>query len=482
MLIALVNLIHAQAPNKFYTRFGGFGHDIGYGIIQTFSGQYAVTGSTSSFGNGNTDVYLALVDSMGWVRWEKSYGGFNNDIGKSIIQLKDSGFVIAGYTNSFGSGGYDVFVVRTDKSGALIWQKTFGGMDWDFGYCVKEANGGDSLIICGNTYSYGYGKSDGYIIKTDINGNYQWQKTYGGPEDDEFKSFVLTYNNLYAFAGTTKSQGDVKGDCWIMKTSLNGDSVQNIKYGDNRKQNVNKIAEHPVTKNFYLCGGHDQYGKDSTSVYLLGLSETGSFLFDDFHTYHKLADEQYTGLVHSRNSDFVYIRKNAYSSSGNRKLEPMISSFADNIYLNVTSYGSLEDEELFDIIKTKKKGFCMVGYTRGFNANLSDIYLIVVDSISMTGANGLIDIGVKESETKYTPKAIVFPSVSPDFVTVGLSNESKSSFDIIVYNMLGEIVSELNTNQSIRINISPYPAGTYIIHCKGSDSPAQNFKIIKTTN
>ncbi|HRD38687.1 MAG TPA: hypothetical protein PLC65_08650, partial [Bacteroidia bacterium] len=69
-LFLLSFVLNAQAPKKFYTRFGGYGHDIGYGVVQTLNGQYAVTGSTSSFGNGNTDVYLALVDSMGWVRWE----------------------------------------------------------------------------------------------------------------------------------------------------------------------------------------------------------------------------------------------------------------------------------------------------------------------------------------------------------------------------------------------------------------------------
>ncbi|MBK7667341.1 MAG: hypothetical protein IPJ32_08340 [Sphingobacteriaceae bacterium] len=113
---------------------------------------------------------------MGWVRWEKSYGGFNNDIGKSIIQLADSGFVIAGYTNSFGAGGYDMLVVRTDKAGTLIWQKTFGGLDWDFANAVKTTPLGDSLIIVGSTYSFGYGKMDGYIVKTDLNGIFQWQK------------------------------------------------------------------------------------------------------------------------------------------------------------------------------------------------------------------------------------------------------------------------------------------------------------------
>jgi hypothetical protein len=230
----------AQPPSKFYTRWGGGGHDVGYGVIQTLNGQYAVTGSTSSFGNGNTDVYLAIVDSMGWLRYQTSFGGFNNDIGQSIIQLADSGFVIAGYTNSFGSGGYDMYVVRTDKNCALVWQKTIGGMDWDFGYCVKQSSDG-GFIICGSTQSYGYGKTDGYIVKLDGAGVFQWQKTYGGAEDDNFKSFVLTSDNNVAFVGKNSSLGDVNGDAWLFKADQNGDSLWASKYGDNKKQFINDV-------------------------------------------------------------------------------------------------------------------------------------------------------------------------------------------------------------------------------------------------
>ncbi|MBP7808730.1 MAG: T9SS type A sorting domain-containing protein [Bacteroidia bacterium] len=469
--------VNAQAPQKFYTRFGGYGHDIGYAVLQTLNGQYAVTGSTGSFGNGNSDVYLAFVDSMGWVRWEKSYGGFNNDIGKSIIQLADSGFVIAGYTNSFGAGGYDMLVVRTDKVGNLIWQKTYGGLDWDFAYAVKTTAGGDSLIIGGSTYSFGYGKMDAYIVKTDLNGNFQWQKTYGGSEDDEFKSFVLTYNNQYAFAGTTKSMGDVKGDCWLVKTGLAGDSVLSIKYGNNNKQFLNDIKENPVSKNFYLCGGHDQVGLDSTSVYLLGLSETGTFLFEDFFTYHKLADEQYVALAHFKNNDFVYVRKNAYHASGNRKLEPMVLLFNNNNYVNASAYGSVEDDELFAVAKTRDKGFVFVGYTKGFLSNLSDVYLIKVDSLNLSGASSAI--GINESVSKTNINHKVYPTLTSSIVNIEIEGDYKNS-TILISNSFGQLLSEtaIKTDK-IQLSLEGLHSGIYFITIRNS-SRIGTFKIIKT--
>ena len=409
--------VSAQAPQKFYTRFGGNGHDVGYGVLQTLNGHYAVTGSTGSFGNGNTDVYLAFVDSMGWVRWEKSYGGFNNDIGRSIIQLADSGFVIAGYTNSFGAGGYDMFVVRTDKLGNLIWQKTYGGLDWDFAYAVKTTAGGDSLIIGGSTYSFGYGKMDGYIVKTDLNGNFDWQKTYGGAEDDEFKSFVLTYNNQYAFAGTTKSMGDVKGDCWLVKTRLGGDSVLSIKYGNNNKQLLNDIKEHPISKNFYLSGGYDQLGLDSTSAMLLCLDESGVFQFEDIYTYRKQKDEQFYSAVHYKNNLFLYLRKVTNSSTDSR-LESMVSLFNNNSYVDATKYGSLDDDELFAVAQTKYKGFICVGYTKGFGSNLTDVFLVKLDSVSIIGASNII--GINEVQ-EHSNTISVYPTITTDEVTISVN-------------------------------------------------------------
>ena len=114
----------AQPPSKFFSTYGGNGYDVGYAVKQTLDKGYIITGSTSSFGQGNTDLYLLKLDSMGQKTFEKSFGGYSNEIGKSVIQLVDSSYVMLGYTSSFGIGGYDVFLVNADKNGNLLWKKT----------------------------------------------------------------------------------------------------------------------------------------------------------------------------------------------------------------------------------------------------------------------------------------------------------------------------------------------------------------------
>jgi hypothetical protein len=155
--------VEAQPPSKFYTRIGGNGYDVGYDVKQTLDNGYIITGSTSSMGVGNTDMYLLKLDSMGQIKFQTTFGNANNDIGKSVIQLIDSSYIMVGYTNSIGFGGYDIFLVKADKYGALVWQKTIGGTDWDFANSLQQTSDG-GFIIAGSTYSYGYGNEDGYVV------------------------------------------------------------------------------------------------------------------------------------------------------------------------------------------------------------------------------------------------------------------------------------------------------------------------------
>ncbi len=207
----------AQPPTKFYSTYGSNGYDVGYDVKQTLDGGYIIVGSTSSYGQGNTDMYLLKLDSMGQFKFQSTFGGVSNEIGKSIVQLADSSFVMAGYTSSTGVGGYDIFLVKADKTGNLVWQKTIGGADWDFANSMDTVAGG-GLIIAGTTYSYGHGNADGYVIRTDANGDTLWTKTYGGLNDDEFKSVIQTTDGNFALTGYTKSYNDVdSGDVWVLK-------------------------------------------------------------------------------------------------------------------------------------------------------------------------------------------------------------------------------------------------------------------------
>ena len=124
-------------------------------------------------------------------RWERNYGGTANDLGRSVHQTFDGGYIIAGWTYSFGAGGADVYLIKTDASGDTAWARTYGGPLFEDGYYVAQT-ADSGYIIVGSTTSYGAGSNDVYLIKTDASGDTVWTRTYGGSNVDQGNSVLQT--------------------------------------------------------------------------------------------------------------------------------------------------------------------------------------------------------------------------------------------------------------------------------------------------
>ncbi len=153
--------------------YGGSESQVGYAVRQTNDGGYVIAGKTSSYGAGGDDFYLLKTDSSGNLSWEATFGGPGGDRAESVDQTSDGGYIIAGYSDSFGAGSDDVYLVKTDATGNLVWQKTFGGAASDRGMSVDRALDG-GYAVAGTTQSFlpaGGTYSAGYLIKTDSLGN-----------------------------------------------------------------------------------------------------------------------------------------------------------------------------------------------------------------------------------------------------------------------------------------------------------------------
>ncbi|MHA2635190.1 MAG: InlB B-repeat-containing protein [bacterium JZ-2024 1] len=139
-------------------------------IQQTSDGGYIVAGDTYSFGAGSRDIWVLKLDANGNVLWQKTYGGANWDGADSIQQTSDGGYIVAGSTYSFGAGYRDIWVLKLDANGNVLWQKTYGGGNWDRAYSIQQTSDG-GYIVAGDTYSFGAGSSDIWVLKLDANGN-----------------------------------------------------------------------------------------------------------------------------------------------------------------------------------------------------------------------------------------------------------------------------------------------------------------------
>jgi ABC-type cobalt transport system substrate-binding protein len=189
---------------------------------QTSDGGFVITGY------GLEEVYLIKTDSSGNLQWQKTFGGTDTR-GWSVQQTSDGGFVIAGETESFGAGGADAYLIKTDPNGNLLWQKTFGGTDTDRGWSVQQTSDG-GFVIGAETKSFGAGQSDVYLIKTDSAGNTEWQKTFGGSDREAGGSVQKTSDGGYIIAGRTRSFGAGNEDVYLIK--LSSEVCEYVLFGD----------------------------------------------------------------------------------------------------------------------------------------------------------------------------------------------------------------------------------------------------------
>jgi hypothetical protein len=213
-------------------------YDNSLSVQQTTDGGYIITGWTGSYGAGSSDAWLIKINSDGEDEWNKTFGGSGLDGGDCVKQTFDGGFIITGRTDSFDSGGNgDAWLIKTDMNGNEIWNKSYGGHYLDDGKSVLQTSDG-GYILTGSTSSFGAGNHDAWLIKTDSNGNEIWNNTYGGSSWDQGKSVVQTADGGYFITGdyTDPVQGDL--ELYMVKTDSEGIEEWNYIIEHNSKGNT----------------------------------------------------------------------------------------------------------------------------------------------------------------------------------------------------------------------------------------------------
>jgi len=418
--------------NWVWTKTIGVGS--GNSVVQDAAGNYVIAGSTNAYGVDSNDVYVVKLDSLGNIIWTRTIGGSGNEYGNSIALAKNGGYTIAGYTNSFGAGGNDVYLIKLDTAGNLKWTRTFGGTNDDKGNSVSATNDG-GYVIAGSTNSVGAGSYDVYVIKTDSSGNYKWSRTIGGSQEDDGNSIIQTQDGGYAIAGQTSSYGPTGMNAYIIKL----DSSKNLSWAKAMGQGndaANGIAQTP---NGLL--GVVGY------TYYYGSGGTGSISVLQFHNDGTLKSSRAEGQLNSFGYGITATTDNGFATVGQGSWAPnyfgtLVFKFDSVLNICITKYGGGSDTVSGGILGSggaiTKSGGTITSMNRGVDSAGGGIYNICD---LLTG---------EENISLHENSVSVYPNPSNGIFNFQLQGTNQKA-SIEVYNMLGKKVYQAPLNPPIGV-------------------------------
>jgi len=427
---ALILTTSAEAVITFERTYGETDFDEGYSVQETQDGGYIIAGVT-----GYYDVYFIKTDSIGDTIWTKTYGGTADDWGASVQETQDGGYIIAGTTFSFGAGWSDVYLIKTDAVGAIVWTKTYGGTEWEGGWSVQETQDG-GYIIAGETGSFGNINGDVYLIKTNSLGNAVWTKAYGGTDFDGGYSVQETHGGGYIIAGGTESFGAGNRDVYLIKTDAVGTTVWTKTYGGTGDDWGRSVQE-TQDGGYIIAGWTESFGAGNGDVYLIKTDSLGSTIWtktyggtewDEGHSVQETQDGGYiiAGETHSfgaGNKDVWLIKTNAVG---------------DTIWTK--TYGGTGDDWGRSVQETQDGGCIIAGWTESFGASGFDVYLIKTDSLGNVGIEEVSNSQLTISNYRlsvypnpFTTKAEIrfqVPGVKEETNTYHLTPASLNIYDV----------------------------------------------------
>jgi hypothetical protein len=446
--------------------FDGGDNEEGWEIQKTADKGFILCGFTKSYGAGQNDMYVLKLDSIGNKEWDRVLGSSFSDGAYSIFETLENGYVLCGSNSS--SGNDDVHVIKMNNLGNVIWENSFGGSGNDFGFKIRALED-FSFIVLGQSESYGHGGKDIYLLKIDNAGNLIFSKTYGGTQNELARDFIVTSSNEIVISATTSSYGAGAQDGYLLKVDSLGVIIWAKTYGGIDNDRFWSIEE-TNGGNYIISGFTESVGAGMNDAWLIETDTSGTIIWSK--AYGSLAQEQMIDVIQTEDGGFATIGcSSGYGSSGNMFLiktdvqgnEDLTRVYGGNDY----SYGlSLEPS---------KFGYLLLGF-KGSGVSAEDIYLIQTDNL---GRSGCLDSLVSVGQVDF------IPSISNGHLTgsggslISVSNNINTTsimMDTLCFHLCATTFNSINANgvDSVKVNGIWYSQdGTYIqslINADGCDS------------
>lgn len=434
-------LFASNPPDTMWTKtFGGTFIDIAHSVQITSDDGFIITGYTRSFG-GQTGrrVWLIRTNSTGDMLWQNTYGGSNDDEGYDVKQTSDGGFIIAGHTKSFGAGGMDVFLIKTDSLGNQEWTRTFGGPQDDEGYSVVQTSDG-GYLVAGATSSFGAGGRDIYLVRTNSMGNTIWTKTLGGLSSDGAWSIVQTSDGGYALAGWTFSHGPGPiGNAWLVKIDTAGNQQWHSWFGGTGVDRAHEVKQ-TSDGGYILTGYTSSSGAGLDDMLLVRTDSLGNLIWSK--TFGGSGRDYGQSVIQTDvDGGFLVAGYTLSFGAGGEDMWLVRVDVNGNLVWQKTLGGSSADVA-YSVQQTIDGGFIVAGYTLSFGAGVHDVWLVKIAPTGTLVSNPEISV----SDFKIYQN---FPNPFNPSTTISFDIPTSSYVQLVIYNMLGQKVRTL-VNQKLQ--------------------------------
>jgi len=376
-----------QAPGSSWSKtFGGTETDVVYSVIQTSDGGYALVGYTTSYGAGGEDFWLVKTDSSGNMEWSENFGGTGNERAYSVIQTSDEGYALVGYTTSYGAGWRDFWLVKTDSSGNMEWSENFGGTGSDRAYSVIQTSD-EGYALAGYTDSYGAGGWDFWLVKTDSSGNMEWSENFGGTGSDRAYSVIQTSDEGYALAGYTDSYGAGGEDFWLVKADSSGNEKWSKTFGGENDDEAYSVIQ-TSDGGHALAGYTDSYGAGGEDFWLVKTDSSGNMEWSE--NFGGTGSDMACSVIQTSDGGYTLAGYTGSYGAGMYDFW-LVKTDSSGNEVGSRTFGGAGDDYAYSAVQTSDGGYVIAGSTESYGAGKEDFWLVNVPGPS---GGGLIYVAV----------------------------------------------------------------------------------------
>ena len=373
--------------NGFSRRYGTVGYDYGWSAAYSpYDDGIIIVGERAPKIFGESDVWAIKTNSRGIMEWEKTFGGNANDVGYDVISTSDGGFLFVGHTWSYGSE-QQVFAIKTDFHGNTIWQKTYGGPMWDVGNSVIELTGGGFLIVgYSNSPGISSGNTDIFMIKIDNNGKIIWQKSYGNqafPNHEWGNDVIQLLDNGFLISGARDRYSDGSLNGLVVRFDSEGNLIwERELLGEGQIREVLYSVSQSPDGYLYLSSSTNSiadaeiYQPKIIKMDMAGNIEWQRVLYSNSADYHQFR------ATSTKSGEVILVGSSIQQLSIGQKSDAfMVKLDSKGKIVWTYPYGSTnEDDWAWAVFETPQNNIVFVGSTKSFGASLFDIYLVGTNS------------------------------------------------------------------------------------------------------